>query len=119
MVYDAAQGWIKGVFIIVALFIQILITAGNDYQKDSKFIKLQAANKTEEVTVIRGKAGQKQTIKNWDIVTGDVIMLNPGDKVPADCLVVSSANLKVKEPTRHDDPDSEVTSISWQELFKI
>ena len=119
MVYDAAQGWIKGVFIIVALFIQILITAGNDYQKDSKFIKLQAKNKTEEVTVIRGKAGQKQTIKNWDIVSGDVIMLNPGDKVPADCLVVQSANLKVKEPTRHDDPDSEVTSISWQELFKI
>jgi len=31
-------------------------------------------------------------------VVGDVIHLKPGDKVPADCLVMTSANLIVQEP---------------------
>jgi len=34
----------------------------------------------------------------WDLVVGDVIQLNTGDKVPADCLVITSANLIVNEP---------------------
>lgn len=31
----------------------------------------------------------------WDLHVGDVIKLKTGDKVPADCLIIESFNLKV------------------------
>lgn len=43
----------------------------------------------------RGKRAQMQSISVWDLVVGDIVHLTAGDKVPADCLVISSASLKV------------------------
>ena len=40
MIVEPKTGWIEGVFIIVALFVQVLIAALNDFRKDSKFIEL-------------------------------------------------------------------------------
>jgi len=40
MIVNAAKGWQEGVFICVALFIQVLITAYSDYVKDNKFVEL-------------------------------------------------------------------------------
>ena len=54
-------------------------------------------SRDESVTVVRGKQGAMQQINIWDIVVGDVAILNAGDKVPADCIIISSNNLKVQE----------------------
>ena len=67
--------------------------------------------------VLRGKRGSTQTISIWDLVVGDVIQLQPGDKIPADCLVLDSANLHVKEITRYDNGD-EVDTFTSRDLFK-
>jgi len=108
MIVDAARGWVEGVFILVALIVQVLITAYNDYRKDKKFVLLQNLNREEQLPVIRGKRGQMQTVSVWDLVVGDIIQLKPGDKLPADCLVLSSANLAVAEPKpRVVDDDEE------------
>ena len=40
MVVEPKTGWVEGIFILIALFIQVVITAWNDYAKDSKFIEL-------------------------------------------------------------------------------
>lgn len=40
MVVEPSNGWIEGVFILVALSIQVLITSWNDYSKDNKFVEL-------------------------------------------------------------------------------
>lgn len=40
MIVEPSIGWLEGVVITVALIIQVMITAANDYSKDSKFIKL-------------------------------------------------------------------------------
>ena len=58
MVVEPAQGWIEGVIIIVAMALQILITAISDYRKDKKFVELQSMNREESLPVIRGKRGQ-------------------------------------------------------------
>ena len=58
-----------------------------------------------------------QTISVWKLVVGDIVQLQPGDKVPADCIVMSSANLHVSEPTRHDD-DEGPTRFTWAEKAK-
>ena len=118
MIVTPATGWIEGVFIIVALFIQILIMAWNDHNKDTKFVKLQSLNRDENLPVVRGKHGSMQTVSVWKLVVGDIIQLGPGDKIPADCLVLSSTNLHVKEPTRHDYEGAEQTVYTWEQLYK-
>jgi Ca2+-transporting ATPase len=88
MIVEPKNGWIEGIFILAALFIQVLITSWNDYVKDSKFIELQSLNREENLPVLRGKRGSMQTVSIWRLVVGDIAQLQPGDKVPADCLVV-------------------------------
>ena len=43
--------------------------------------------------------------------------MQPGDKVPADCIVVESANLHVNEPTRHVELDGP-TQITFAKQYK-
>jgi len=49
----------------------------------------------DEVTVIRD--GEKKEIKVREVVPGDVVILSPGDIVPADCKIISSEGLFVDE----------------------
>jgi Ca2+-transporting ATPase len=69
-------------------------------------------NREEDVPVLRGKKGSMQTVSVWNLVVGDIITMQPGDKVPADCLVISSANLNVEEPVRTVELDGP-TTFSW------
>lgn len=93
MIVEPKTGWVEGVFILAALVVGVLITAWNDYSKDTKFVELQSLNRKEELPVLRGKVGSTQTINVWKLLVGDIITLQPGDKVPADCIVIESANL--------------------------
>lgn len=67
--------------------------------------------------MLRGKLGSMQTVSIWDLVVGDIVQLGPGDKVPADCLVVQSANLRVKEPHYFLNTEEE-TEFIWSEHMK-
>ncbi len=55
--------------------------AGNDFQKDEQFRKLNAQKDIVEVTVVRG--GSNKLIPNTEVVVGDVLVLTTGDKVTA------------------------------------
>ncbi|MFX1374328.1 MAG: cation-translocating P-type ATPase [Promethearchaeota archaeon] len=46
-------------------------------------------------TIIR--SGQKQEVDTRDIVIGDLLVLNQGDKIPADARIIESHNLVVNE----------------------
>jgi len=50
------------------------------------------------LAVKRGKKGQMQTVDMWDLVVGDIVTLNAGDIVPADCIIVRSESCEVIEP---------------------
>lgn len=49
----------------------------------------------EMVPVLRGKFGATQSVSIWDLVAGDVVLLDTGSKIPADCLVIESSDLLV------------------------
>ena len=51
----------------------------------------------EVITVNRGKFGSFENISIWDVVVGDIILVGPGQRVPADCLVLESSDFKVDE----------------------
>jgi len=58
----------------------------------------------EKVTVLRGQYGTSQTIFVKDLVIGDIILLNEGDRVPADCLLIEEMDMKVDQ--KHYSPDA-------------
>jgi P-type E1-E2 ATPase len=97
MIVDWRTGWTEGVTILLALTLLVLISSWNDWLKDRQFIKLASHSRDEEVTVVRGKLGAMQQIDIWSLVVGDVVILNAGDKVPADCIIISSSNLSVED----------------------
>ena len=69
--------------------------AGNDYQKDLQFKKLNAAKDEYDVKVIR--KGAEALVPNTAIVAGDVIILDTGDKIIADAYLIVGHGLVVDE----------------------
>lgn len=69
--------------------------AGNDYQKDLQFRKLNEKKDQLEVKMRRG--GDQVLVPNQEIVVGDVIILQTGDKITADGIVIESNNMVVDE----------------------
>jgi P-type E1-E2 ATPase len=48
-----------------------------------------------KLTTVRRNNGREQQISTSHLVPGDIILLHMGDKVPADCRIISTQNLKV------------------------
>ena len=79
--------WVEGVAILVAVCIVVLVGAANDYQKERQFAKLNAKKEDRELIVIRN-GGEQKLISIYDLLVGDVINLQTGDVVPADCILL-------------------------------
>ena len=90
-------GLVEGVSIIIAAVILIAITSLADWLKDKRFVGLQSLIKEETVAVIRGKFGATQSVSVWDLVVGDVVLLETGANIPCDCLVLEAYDLEVSE----------------------
>ena len=63
--------------------------------KAGKAIEALARLVATETTVIR--EGQRQRVQSADLVPGDVVLLKPGDRVPADLRLLRVRNLDVDE----------------------
>ncbi|KAJ3275572.1 Calcium-transporting ATPase 10, plasma membrane-type [Terramyces sp. JEL0728] len=90
-----SEGWIEGLAIVIAVFIVLSVTAGNDWSKDRKFKKLMLLQTDKRCRVIRG--GVKNEISSWDILVGDVVELVVGDEVPADGIYITGNRLIIDE----------------------
>ncbi|KAI5967277.1 PMC1 [Candida margitis] len=77
--------WVEGVAILVAIAIVVLVGAGNDYQKERQFARLNAKKEDRELVVVRN--GEKKLVSIYDLLVGDVINLQTGDVVPADSIL--------------------------------
>lgn len=64
--------------------------------KAGKAIEALTMMITTEATVFRS-SGQKMRIPSAEIVPGDIVVLRPGDKVPADIRLLSTRDLKIDE----------------------
>lgn len=58
---------------------------------------LEALKKMSAPTCKVKRNGQILTINGEDIVVGDIVLLEAGNFVPADCRLISSSNLKIEE----------------------
>lgn len=53
--------------------------------------------KDEDTAVIRGKYGATQSVNIYKLVVGDIILLETGARVPADCILVEGQDISVDE----------------------
>jgi Ca2+-transporting ATPase len=95
--------WVEGVTIIVAIVIVVVVGSLNDYQKERQFVKLNKKKQDRKVNVIR--SGKSQEISVFDILVGDVVLLEPGDMVPVDGIFIEGHNLKCDESQTTGESD--------------
>jgi P-type E1-E2 ATPase len=78
-------------------------SATTNYFKEKQFLKLYEEIKQEEVSVIRGQSGLSQPVRVFDVVPGDVVIVEAGSRVPADCLLIDGLDITVDEGMYHED----------------
>jgi len=99
---DPATGYVEGVAILVAVLLVSFVTAINDDQKERQFRELSAVNDDVEVVVLR--SGKPIQIPVDQIVIGDLVCLQAGDKIPCDGVLVSCDGCECNESTLTGEP---------------
>lgn len=90
----------------VGIFVAILLATGLAFlfevKADREFAILNQVNDEEPVMVIR--EGRRQQIPKCDVVVGDIILINTGDEIPADGLLLEAVSMNVDESSLTGEP---------------
>lgn len=78
--------WYEPVGTVIAILLVTIISAKTGMAADDEYRKLKNSTKAEPVKCMRD--GQLKTIDISEIVVGDIIILQSGDKIPADGILV-------------------------------
>lgn len=85
-VYLGHGDWIETIGIFLAIILATFVSTWSEYSNENAFQKLQ-----EEASRIRCKVwrdGEPHEIAIDDVVVGDAIILEAGDKIPADGILL-------------------------------
>ena len=90
----------------IGIFFAIILASGIGFIFEVKaaraFDVLNTVNDDVMVTVLRD--GKVQEVSRKEIVVGDVVILNTGDEVPADGVLLESQALQINESTLTGEP---------------
>lgn len=115
--------WFEPAGIAAAVLIATLVSTFSEYKNENAFRKLQDGASKIRCKVYRN--GGLEEILADDVVTGDYVILQSGDKVPADGIIVSG-NVKVdqsvlngeaKEAEKTPPPDDYVDTDTGVDFF--
>ncbi|CAI6097875.1 unnamed protein product [Clonostachys chloroleuca] len=95
--------WVEGVAIIVAIAIVVIVGSLNDFQKERQFAKLNRKKQDRVVKAVR--SGKIVEVSVYDVLTGDVIHLEPGDLVPVDGVLIEGFDVKCDESQATGESD--------------
>ena len=91
----ALLGHVVDTFVIITV---VIINAVIGFLQEGKAEKAMEAIRhmlALRASVIRG--GERQTVKGEQLVPGDIVLLDAGDKLPADCRLLKTHSLQVQE----------------------
>ncbi|KAL2266095.1 hypothetical protein VTJ83DRAFT_5447 [Remersonia thermophila] len=100
---EPAVEWIEGVAIIGAIAIVVLVGSLNDFQKERQFAKLNKKKQDRLVKAVR--SGKTVEISVYDILAGDILLLEPGDMVPVDGILIEGFGVKCDESQATGESD--------------
>ncbi|KAI3787782.1 hypothetical protein L2E82_00209 [Cichorium intybus] len=99
----AKEGWYEGGSIFVAVFLVISVSAVSNFRQEKQFDRLSKISNNIKIDAIRD--GRRQKISIFDVVVGDVVILNIGDQIPADGLFINGHSLLVDESSMTGESD--------------
>lgn len=108
-VYFGHGDWIETLGIFLAIILATFVSTWSEYSNENAFQKLQ-----EEASKISCKVwrdGKPITIHIDDIVTGDAIILESGDKIPADGILLEG-DLKLDQSALNGESEEAIKSIA-------
>ncbi|ODV89481.1 hypothetical protein CANCADRAFT_13458, partial [Tortispora caseinolytica NRRL Y-17796] len=91
----AKVDWVEGVAIMIAVLIVVLVTSINDFQRERQFVKLNRKKEDRIVNVVRNGAACQIGIA--ELLVGDIMLIEPGDLITADGVIISGQNLRFDE----------------------
>jgi calcium-translocating P-type ATPase len=100
-----ASGWVEGFAIYMAVAIIVTVTAGNNYMKEKQFQKLFSKAAEDSIPAFRGNEGITVTVPNTELVVGDIIKLEAGMRIPADCLLIHGIDFAADEAALTGEPE--------------
>ena len=82
---------------IIIMLVVVINAVLGVYQESKAEAAIEALQQIAAATskVIRG--GHQMTVKSEELVTGDIVILEAGDSVPADARIIECASMKVEE----------------------
>ncbi|MBE6804150.1 MAG: cation-translocating P-type ATPase, partial [Ruminococcaceae bacterium] len=82
----------------IIILVVVLINAVLGVIQESKAEKaVEALQKMSAATTKVLRDGKVEVVKSEDLVVGDVILLDAGDAIPADCRIFECASMKIEE----------------------
>jgi magnesium-transporting ATPase (P-type) len=94
---DEKWSWLQAVSVAFAVLFACIIASACDYAKQKQQLRLVAEIKNEKCNVIRGASGTTSEVYVSDLVVGDVVLLDAGDRVPADCILIEEMDMFVDQ----------------------
>ncbi len=107
--------WYEAVAIAVAVLLATGISTFSEYKNESSFQELQEEASRIKSMVFRN--GELSDISVNDVVAGDYILLQSGEKVPADGVIVEG-EIKVNQASLTGETEP-VTKVVWSEGDEI
>ena len=103
----------KQVFIEpVGIFMAIILATGLgfyfEYKAEQEFAVLNRMSDDEPVMVVRD--GNTTTVARREVVVGDIVILQTGEEIPADCQLLEAMRLSVDESTLTGEPMARKTT---------
>lgn len=94
---SSATAYIESLTIYTGLLFAALISGLCDWIKERQYLSLKDEVNNATVTVYRGAFGTCVSIKVKDIVVGDIVDIDQGCRVPADCILIEEMNIMVDQ----------------------
>ena len=102
VIKEGAPEWYESVGIAAAILIATFVSTFSEYRNNSAFQKLKEEASTITCKVFRDNELTEISIN--DIVVGDCIMLQYGDKIPADGLIVQG-DIMIDQSVLNGEPE--------------
>ena len=109
---DIKTAYMESLTIYVGVFFASLVSAFCDWIKERQYLKIKDEINNAEVIVYRGQYGTGTSISVRDLVVGDVIDVQQGDRIPADCVLVEETNISVDQSMYNPKHISEEKEMS-------
>ncbi len=89
-----SEGYADVIIILVVVLINAVLGV---YQESKAERAIEALQEIAAATSKVIRDGKLTDIRSEDLVIGDIVVLEAGDSVPADCRIISCASMKIEE----------------------